>query len=97
MGYDTLDQPALRLGRCDKAREQRMGLERARLQLGVILHTDEPGMIDEFDRLRQKSVWRHAGKPKPRRLKPLAIGRVHLVAVAVPLGNLGRTVDVGEF
>ncbi len=56
------DQTALRLRRRDEAGEQRMRLERPRLQLRVKLHPDEPGMVHEFDRLRQQPVRRHAGK-----------------------------------
>ena len=90
----NVDQPALRFGGRDEAREQRMRLERSRLQLGVVLHPDEPGMVDEFDRLRQQPIRRHARKPHARRLQPLTIGGVDLVAMAMSLGNLRRPVNL---
>ncbi len=55
-----LHQPALVYGGADERRKQRMRLERARFQLGMKLHADEPGMILVFDDLRQNAVGRHA-------------------------------------
>ena len=55
-------QPALRFRRRDEARKQRMRPKRARLEFGVELHADEPGVISELDRLGQKAVGRHAGE-----------------------------------
>ena len=48
----TLHQTALVDGSPDKAREQRVRLERARLQFGMELYADEPGMVGVLDRLR---------------------------------------------
>src|SRR5437667_12605013 len=61
----NLHQPALLYRRADKGGKQRMRLERARLELGVELDADEPGMILILDHFRQQAVGRHAGKPHP--------------------------------
>src|SRR2546422_5370471 len=80
-------------GRLDEALEERVALHRPRLELGVELAGDEPGMVAELDHLDQRPVGRHAGEPEPALLEPLAIGVVHLVAVAVTLGDLLAIVD----
>jgi hypothetical protein len=74
----------------DEAGEQRVRLERARFQLGVELHADEPGMVGDFDDLRQHAVGRHAGETQAVLLEPVLVVDVDLVAVAVALGDLGR-------
>ena len=73
-----------------KRGEQRVRLERARFQLGMELHADEPGMVGAFDDLRQQAVGRHAGEPQAVLLEPVAIVDVDLVAVAVALGDRRR-------
>ena len=65
------------------------GVEGARLQLGVILHADEPRVAFELDRLGQEAVGRHAGEADAVLLEPVAVVDVDLVAVAVALGDLG--------
>ena len=76
-----------------KDAEQRMRLERPALQLGVVLHADEPRVVGVLDRLRQQPVRRQPGKAQARRLEPLAVPGVDLVAVAVALGDVRRAVD----
>src|SRR5918992_3511224 len=66
-------QPALLHRRGDEALEQRMRVERARFQLGVELHANEPGVVGILDGLRQQTVRRHAREHQPRRLEPLAV------------------------
>src|SRR5204863_6496791 len=80
-------------GRLDEALEERVALHRPRLELGVELAGDEPGMVAELDHLDQRAVGRDAGEHEPALLEPLAIGVVHLVAVAVALGDLLAIVD----
>ena len=68
-GQRTYTSRLCAFGGGDEARKQRVRLERPRLELGVKLHADEPGMISELDRLRQQPVGRHAGEergPFPR-------------------------------
>ena len=73
-----------------------MRIERARLQLGMELDADEPGMVGVFDDLGQEAVGRHAGEAQALRLEPVAIADVDLVAVAVALGDLRVAVDLGD-
>src|SRR5437867_3583557 len=80
-------------GRLDEALEERVALHRPRLELGVKLARDEPGMVAELDHLDQRAVGGDAGEHEPALLEPLAIGVVHLVAVAVALGDLLAIVE----
>ena len=90
------DQPALRLRRGDEARKERMRIEGAALQFGMILHADEPGMIGDFDGLGKRAVWRGSGEDHPLLLEPRAIGVVDLVAMAVALGDVEAAVNLGD-
>src|SRR6516162_5470120 len=83
-----LHQPALVHCRADEGGEQRVRLERPRLELGVELHADEPGMILVLDHLGQQAVGRHSGEAHAMLLEPPAVAGVDLVAVAMALGNL---------
>src|SRR5665648_913460 len=91
-----LHQAALLHGGADEGFEQRMRLKRPRLQFGMELHADEPGMVRDLDDLRQKSVGRQTREAQAGRLELIAVAHVHLVAVAVALGNAGRAVDLGD-
>ena len=75
-----------------------MRLKRPRLQLGVILDPDEPGMniARILDGFWQQPVGAHAGKDQPGLFQPFLVVDVHLVAVAVALGHLGLAVDFGN-
>ncbi len=66
-----------------------MGLERLRLELGVELHADEPGMPLELDDLGQLAVRRQAGKMHADALQDLAVVDVDLVTVPVAFADLG--------
>ena len=57
-----LNQPALLDRRADEACKQRVRLERARFQFGMILDADEPGMVRALDDLGKQPVGRHAGE-----------------------------------
>src|SRR3984885_473146 len=89
-------QPALRLGRGDEARKQRVGLERFGLELRMELHPDEPGMIGKFDRLGQEAIGRHAGEHKTLLFKACAVGGVDFVAVTMAFRNLSVAIDSGD-
>src|SRR3984893_15929854 len=65
-----------------------MRRERPRLELGMKLHTDEPGMILILNHLGQESVGRHAGKAHAVLLEPVLVPGIDFIAVAVALGNL---------
>src|SRR5688572_17394086 len=78
-----LHQPALLDRRADEAAEQRVRLERARLQLRVELNADEPRVALDLDDLGQEAVRRQAGDDHALVLEPVAIGHVDLVAVTV--------------
>src|SRR5688572_15757816 len=92
----TLHQARLRHGRADKRYEQRMRLEQARLQFRMELHANEPRMIGNFHDLRQDAVRRHAGEQQPLLFQLFLVVDVHLVAMAVPLGDRGLAIDVGD-
>ncbi len=49
-----------------------MRREGLRLQLGMELHADEPGMVRQLDDLRQRAVGRHAGEEQARRLQTVS-------------------------
>src|ERR1700735_4709353 len=66
-----------------------MRLERARLQFGMELHTDEPGVVLVFDDFRQHAVGRKTGKSQAMLLETILVGGIDLVAVAVALRDLG--------
>src|SRR5207237_9772934 len=66
-----------------------MRLKGPRLQLGVELHADEPGMVLVFDDLRQHAVGRQAGEAQAVLLEAVLVSGVDLVAVTVTLRNLG--------
>src|SRR6266566_1354158 len=91
-----LNQPRLIEGGLDERGEQRVRLERLRLKLGMELDADEPGVVRNLDDLRQDTVGRHAGEAQPGRFEGIATGDVDLVAMAVPLADMGRAVDVGD-
>src|SRR5690349_24739300 len=56
------------------------------------LHADEPRMVGDLDDLRQLAVGRHAGEQQADLLQPLLVINIHLVAVAVALLDVRRTV-----
>src|SRR5436190_22147223 len=90
---NALDEPALLDRRFDKGSKERVGFEGARLELGMILDSDKPWMVRNFDRLGQESIGRHPGKAQADRFKALFVVGVDLITVAVALGDPHRAVD----
>src|SRR3954470_22350605 len=85
-----LHQPALRDRGLDEGRKQRVRLEGPRLQLGMELHADEPGMVLIFHDLRQHAVGRETREFQAMLLEAVLVGGVDLVAMTMTLRNLGR-------
>ena len=73
------------VARADEAGEQRVRAQRLRLELGVELHGDEPRVAGQFGDLDELAVGRLARDPQAVRGEDRLVGRVELVAVAVPL------------
>src|SRR5262249_39200706 len=92
-----LDQPRLIDRGADEGGEQRVRLEWPRFELWVELHADEPGMIWPLDNLRQQTVRRETAEAQAGGLQPVAVARVHLVAVTVALRDAGRAIDLRDF
>src|SRR3989344_5532835 len=90
------DQPALRDRGLDEAGEERMRIEWLALELGMVLHPDEPAVIGPLDDLGQDAVGRHAGKDQSALFQPLVIGRVDLVAMAVAFADHIGAVDAAH-
>ena len=66
-----------------------MGLGGAGFQLGMELYTNEPGMVRDFDDFDEAFIRRLAGHPQAGGFQAFTEFVVILIAVAVPLGNLG--------
>ena len=60
------------------------------------MHADEPGMVEDFDRLGKQTVGRAAGEDDAVGLQALAIGVVDLVAVAMALGNILTAINLRD-
>src|SRR4051794_2386246 len=69
----------------DEVAEQGVGLGRLRLELGVELDGEEPGVVGQLDDLDQVAVGAGAGGAQAGLVERPAIGVVDLVAGAVPL------------
>src|SRR3954451_20387063 len=93
-GISTLPSNQARLIErgADEGGEQGVRLEGLRLEFRVELHADIPGMIGDFDNLRQHAVRRHAGKPKAGGFEPFLVADIDLVAVTMtftdPFGSI---------
>ena len=75
-----------------KLLEQRMGLIRSRLELGMELHPDMKTVFSNLDSLDKRTVGRCTADSKACRLKLTAILIVILETVSVSLGNLRSSV-----
>ena len=73
------------VARLDEPGEQRMRLERLRLELGMELDRDVPGMRRQLDDLDELAVERAADDLQPLVGERFLVQAVELVAVAVPL------------
>src|SRR5215472_7565983 len=60
------------------------------------LHADEPAMAGQLDDFRQLAIGRHAGEEEPRILELAPVVDVDLVAMAMALADLRRTIDRGH-
>ena len=65
-----------------------MGVHRPRLELGMKLTSQIPGVIFEFDNLHQVSAWRSAADDQTFLLQYLTEFVVEFVSMAVTLGNI---------
>ena len=77
----------------DERREERVGSVRPALELGVELARHEPWVIRELDHLHEPAVGRHPADAQTVFFQRLSVGVVDLVAVPVPLPDLGGAVD----
>ena len=75
-----------------------MRLERARLQFGMVLHADEPGMVFAISTVSGKdAVRRRTGKIQTAIFQLTAIADIDFVSVPVALRNAGRfPIDFGN-
>src|SRR3954466_14040658 len=73
--------------RSQKITEQRMRAVGPRLELGMELGADHPGVIRHLGDLHQPPVGRKAAENQPLRRQPLPIVIVELEAMAVALEN----------
>src|SRR6266852_4408677 len=89
--------PPLRamLVRCRNERtEQRMWLQRLRLELGMELAADEMRMVGQFDHLNVSAIGRRTGNSQSRRHHRLLVFAVEFVAMAVALADFQLAVDL---
>src|SRR5690349_21480745 len=78
-----------RLGRGgNESREERMRPRRPRLQLGMELTADEPGVILELDDLDELSIRREPAEPHPMLHEEIAVAIRDFVTMSVPLAHL---------
>src|SRR5580704_15663395 len=80
-------------GRLDESAEQRMRIERARLQFGMELASEKPWMPLQLHDLHQMIVRRGPRRDEPDLFEPLAIVVVHFVAMAMALRNVGLAIE----
>ena len=79
-------------GGCDELAEERRRACGPRLELGVKLRRDEPGVVGQLDDLDEAALLERTADREPRGGELLAVGVVDLVAVPVPLGDDGLAV-----
>ena len=82
------------VGRAHERLEQRMRLERLRLELGMELASDEVRMIGNFDHLDVSSVRRRAGNPQAGRGQRVFVFAIEFVAMAMALADFGLAVNL---
>ena len=79
-------------GGADEVTEERRGPRRARLELGVVLARDEPGVVGELDHLDEAALLERPRHDEARLDELRPEGVVHLVAVAMALVDDGFAV-----
>ena len=82
--------------RLDKFPEQRMGTIGAGFEFRMKLDAHIKGIAGQFYRFDQPVVRGGAGKDHAMGLEGLPVAVVKLVAVAVPLLDQGRAVEIGR-
>src|SRR3989475_5750191 len=87
---------AVLASRADEAGEQRVRPRGARLELGVELAADEPGVVGELDHFHERAVGRQPRAPHPVLGQHVAVGVRYLVAVAVALAHLRGAVHMRD-
>src|ERR1700693_3702371 len=80
--------------RRDERAEQRMRLQRLRLELGMKLASDEMRMIRQSHNLNVSSVGRRAGDVQPSRHHRLFVLAVEFVTMAVALADLELAINL---
>src|SRR5216110_561903 len=88
--------PALVARRAHEPGEQGMWPGGSRLQLGVELAADEPGVIGQLDHLDQLAVGREPGAPHAVFGEHVAVRVRHFVAVTMPLAHFERPVGLRD-
>src|SRR5579871_873842 len=73
--------------------EQRMRLERLRLELWMELAPDEVGMIGQFHHLHVSAVWSRTGEAKSSRGQWFFVLAIELVTMPVALADFQRAVN----
>src|SRR5919201_384944 len=76
--------------------EQRVRPRGTRLELGVELAADEPGVIGQLDHLHQRPIGRETGAAHAVLGEHVAVGIGHFVAMAMPLADLEGAVCLGD-
>src|SRR6185437_11341110 len=79
--------------RLDERDEERMSRPRRRGEFGVVLAAEEPRMVGELRHLGEVLGLRLRTDREPRRLEPRHVMVVHLIPVAVTLGDRFLAVD----
>src|SRR5260221_11251917 len=87
---------ARRRCRRNEAGEQRMGARRPRLELGMELAPDEPGMRRQLDDLHELPIRRQPAEPHTVVDEEVAILVRNLVAVTMWLADLGDAIHLRD-
>src|SRR5882724_13674350 len=83
----------VRIRGADEFLEQRMWLQRLRLEFGMELAADEVRVVGQFDHLHVGSVGRGPGNSHARGNQRLFIFAVEFVSVAMAFADLGLAID----
>ena len=85
------------MGECrlDESQKQRMCSIGLRFELGVKLHGQKPGMVDQLDDFHQAAVRADSRVPHAPFHELLAILGIEFIAVSMPLGDALCVVTLG--
>ena len=96
-GFVRAPLQAIFVRRADERLEQRMRLERLRLEFRMELAADEIRMVGDLHHLDVGAIGRGPGNPQAAGDQRAFVFSIELVAMAVALADLGLVVDlVGE-